>query len=106
LFYKSISLFNLFFKLIFCFTGTIWGIFIFMDNINFEVVKHFGVISEEKSGWKKELNLVSWNGRVPKLDIRDWAPGHEKMGKGVTLTEGEAAQLAELLVSALAKPEG
>jgi hypothetical protein len=76
-----------------------------MDSINFEVVKHFGVISSEKSGWKKELNLVSWNGRAPKLDVRDWAPGHEKMGKGVTLTEGEAAQLAELLVSALAKPE-
>ena len=76
-----------------------------MDNIKFDVVKHFGVISEEKSGWKKELNLVSWNSRAPKLDIRDWAPGHEKMGKGVTLTEEEAANLAELLVSALAKPE-
>jgi len=76
-----------------------------MDNISFEIVKHFGVISEEKGGWKKELNLVSWSGRTPKLDIRDWAPGHEKMGKGVTLTEGEAAQLAELLVLALAKPE-
>ena len=76
-----------------------------MDNINFDIVKHFGVISDEKGGWKKELNLVSWNNRAPKLDIRDWAPGHEKMGKGVTLTEGEAAQLAELLAIALAKPE-
>jgi hypothetical protein len=76
-----------------------------MDNIKFDIVKHFGDISSEKSGWKKELNLVSWNGRTPKLDIRDWAPGHEKMGKGVTLTEEEAAQLAELLVAALAKPE-
>ena len=76
-----------------------------MDNISFEIVKHFGVISEEKGGWKKELNLVSWSGRTPKLDIRDWAPEHKKMGKGVTLTEGEAAQLAELLVLALAKPE-
>ena len=76
-----------------------------MDNsIKFDIVKHFGVISEEKGGWKKELNLVSWNGRAPKIDIRDWAPEHEKMGKGVTLTEGEAAQLAELLVSALANP--
>lgn len=74
-----------------------------MESINFDIVKHFGVISEEKGGWKKELNLVSWNGRTPKLDIRDWAPGHEKMGKGVTLTEGEAAQLAELLVAALSK---
>jgi len=76
-----------------------------MESIKFDIIKHFGVISSEKSGWQKELNLVSWNGRAAKLDVRDWAPGHEKMGKGVTLTEGEAAALAELLVFALAKPE-
>ena len=71
-----------------------------MDNFSFEVVKHFGVISQEKSGWQKELNLVSWSGRAPKLDIRDWAPNREKMGKGVTLTQAEAAELAKLLVLA------
>jgi len=76
-----------------------------MEKISFEITRHFGIISAEKSGWQKELNLVSWNGRAPKLDIRDWAPDHEKMGKGVTLTEGEAAALAELLVAALAKTE-
>jgi len=75
-----------------------------MDNFSYEIVKHFGVISQEKTGWQKELNLVSWSGRAPKLDIRDWAPNREKMGKGVTLTEIEASALAELLVSALAKP--
>ena len=68
-----------------------------MDEIKFDIVKHFGVVSEGKGGWKKELNLVSWNGRAPKLDIRDWAPGH-KMGKGITLTAEEAAKLKELLV--------
>jgi len=76
-----------------------------MDDFKYEVVKHFGVLSSDKSGWQKELNLISWNNRAPKLDIRDWAPNREKMGKGVTLTEGEAAALAELLVPALAKPE-
>jgi len=76
-----------------------------MDNFSFEVVKHFGVISKEKSGWQKELNLVSWSGRAPKLDIRDWAPNHEKMGKGVTLTQEEAAELAKLLNLALEKQE-
>ena len=75
-----------------------------MADIQFDVVKHFGVISEEKGGWKKELNLVSWSGRAPKLDIRDWSPGHEKMGKGVTLTRDEASKLAELLASALQEP--
>jgi hypothetical protein len=72
-----------------------------MADINFDIVKHFGVISEEKSGWKKELNMVSWNGRGAKIDLRDWSPGHEKMGKGVTLSQDEAAKLAELLAVVL-----
>jgi len=76
-----------------------------MDSIKFDIIKHFGVISSEKSGWKKEVNLVAWNDRKPKLDIRDWSPEHEKMGKGITLTEEEASQLVELLTIALAKPE-
>jgi len=76
-----------------------------MDNFSFEVVKHFGVISQEKSGWQKELNLVSWSGRTPKFDIRDWAPGREKMGKGVTLTQAEAAELLKLLNLAIEKQE-
>jgi hypothetical protein len=71
-----------------------------MSEISFDIVKHFGVLSEEKSGWKKELNLVSWNGRSPKLDLRDWTAGHEKMGKGVTLSKDEAAKLVELLTMA------
>ena len=76
-----------------------------MDNFSYEVVKHFGIISQEKSGWQKELNLVSWSGRSPKLDIRDWAPGREKMGKGVTLTQAEAVELVKLLNLALEKSE-
>ena len=68
-----------------------------MADITFDIVKTYGVISEEKGGWKKELNLVSWNGRAPKFDIRDWSPDHEKMGKGITLTKEEAAKLVELL---------
>jgi hypothetical protein len=71
-----------------------------MADITFDVVKHFGALSEEKTGWKKEVNLVSWNGRSPKIDIRDWAPGHEKMGKGITLTQEEAKMLIELLSKA------
>ena len=76
-----------------------------MADITFDIVKHFGVISEEKGGWKKELNLVSWNGRTPKLDIRDWAPGHEKMGKGITLTSEEAEKLVELIATAARPPQ-
>jgi hypothetical protein len=70
-----------------------------MSEISYEIVKELGVISSEKTGWRKELNLVAWNGRAPKLDIRDWAPDHDKMGKGVTLTIEEGAKLKELLAA-------
>lgn len=61
-----------------------------MADIKFEIKEEIAVLSKnETSGWQKELNLVSWNDAAPKYDIRDWAPGHEKMGKGITLTEEE-----------------
>lgn len=68
-----------------------------MADIKYEIIKHIGNLSESSRGWTKELNIISWNGGVPKLDIRDWAPEHEKMGKGITLTEEEAEKLAGLL---------
>ena len=48
-----------------------------MAEIKFEIVKNIGVLSESSKGWTKELNLISWNGREPKYDIRDWDPEHE-----------------------------
>ncbi len=68
-----------------------------MAEVKFEIVKNLGILSESAKGWTKELNLVSWNGREPKYDIRDWDPDHQKMGKGVTLTNEEFNQLKELL---------
>mgnify|MGYP002541120729 CR=1 FL=1 len=68
-----------------------------MENIKFEIIEKVGVLSESKNGWKKELNLVSWNGREPKYDIRDWSEDHQKMGKGITLTEEEAIKLRNIL---------
>ena len=70
-------------------------------EIKYEIVEEIGVLSESAKGWTKELNLISWNGGAPKYDVRDWAPEHEKMGKGVTLSEEEAKKLAELLVAKL-----
>ena len=70
-----------------------------MPEIKFEIINNIGTLSESLKGWTKELNLISWNGREPKYDIRDWDPEHEKMGKGVTLTEEELKRLYELLKS-------
>ena len=68
-----------------------------MAEFKYEIKSEIGVLSESAKGWRKELNLVSWNGAEPKYDLRDWAPNHEKMGKGVTLSKDEVQKLKELL---------
>jgi hypothetical protein len=70
-------------------------------EIKFEIIRRYGPLSDGGRGWRKELNLVSWNDREPKLDIRDWAEDHTRMGKGITLTRAEAALLHEYLGSYL-----
>ena len=63
-----------------------------------EIVKHIGTYKiNRKSGWTGELNLVSWNGREPKLEVREWSPDHQMMSKGMTFTENEARRLSNLL---------
>jgi len=69
-----------------------------MADIKYDIVEEIGVLSENAKGWRKEINKISWNGAAPKYDIRDWAPEHEKMGKGVTLTAQEVEQLKEILI--------
>ena len=70
-----------------------------MDKIKYEIVEELGVISENDKGWKKEINLVSWNDREPKYDIRDWSEEHEKMGKGITLNREDILKLKDILNS-------
>ncbi|HNX28359.1 MAG TPA: PC4/YdbC family ssDNA-binding protein [Syntrophomonadaceae bacterium] len=70
-----------------------------MADIKFEVKRELGVLSEGSKGWKKEINLISWNERKPKIDIRDWDGEHVKMGKGITLNQDELLKLKEILNS-------
>ncbi|MGG0835049.1 PC4/YdbC family ssDNA-binding protein [Priestia aryabhattai] len=68
-----------------------------MAEIKFEIKETVGTLAQSPKGWNKELNLISWNGKEPKYDLRDWAPEHEKMGKGITLTIEELRKLKVLL---------
>lgn len=68
-----------------------------MSDIKYEIVKQIGVLSKAGSGWTKQLNLIRWNDREPKYDLRDWSAEHAKMGKGVTLSKEELLALKELL---------
>ncbi len=70
-----------------------------MADIKFEIQKSLGILSEGSKGWKKEVNIMSWNGRQGKIDIRDWDVNHEKMGKGVTLSKEELKSLRDILNS-------
>jgi hypothetical protein len=68
-----------------------------MSEIKYEIIKNIAVLFTSASGWSKELNLISWNDREPKYDLRDWSADHSKMGKGVTLTKEEILALKDLL---------
>ena len=68
-----------------------------MSEFKYEIIKELGILSERHGGWSKQLNLISWNDAEPKYDIRDWAPNHEKMGKGISLSASELQALADLL---------
>ena len=68
-----------------------------MAELKYEITKEIGVISESARGWFKELNLVSWNDREPKYDLREWSPEHDRMGKGLTFTVEEIVALRDLL---------
>lgn len=68
-----------------------------MAELKYEIAEKLGVLGETGNGWTKELNLVSWNDREPVYDIRTWNEGHDRMGKGITLSMDEVKELKELL---------
>ena len=68
-----------------------------MSEIKYEIVKNLGQLSVSGKGWAKELNLVSWNDRAAKYDLREWSPDKTSMGKGITLTAEEIIALRDLL---------
>ncbi len=67
------------------------------QDITFNITRHFGVLDTSQSGWTKEVNLVEWNGKPEKLDIREWDPEHEHMSRGVTLRKNETLTLLDIL---------
>lgn len=70
-----------------------------MAEFKFEITRHVATLSTKSNGWTKELNMVSWNERAPKYDIREWDPDHIKMSKGITFDEAEFNELVEAIKS-------
>ena len=70
-----------------------------MGNFEYTITEEIAVLSE-KNGFSKEINMISYNGAVPKIDIRNWSTGDDgekKMGKGITLSKEEAMALRDAL---------
>lgn len=72
-------------------------------GISFEIHEHIGVLKAreicETGTWRKEVNLVSWNGGEKKVDIRGWNDDHDRMTRGLALFEDEAKELVKSLVA-------
>ena len=65
------------------------------EDFTYEIKEHIATLSTNRDGWNKEVNVVAWNGNAPKIDIREWAPDHARMTRGITLTEKEGEDLAK-----------
>lgn len=71
------------------------------NDVTFEIMEHIGVIDEinnREEKWTKEINVVAWNGGKPKIDVRDWNSSHDRMSRGITLTEEQAEKMTKALV--------
>ena len=68
-----------------------------MSDFKYEIVERIGVLQVSSGGWTKEFNVISWNERDPRYDIREWSPDRSKMSKGVSFTKGEILKLREML---------
>ena len=64
-----------------------------------EIEKEIAPLQDERKadGMRLELNIVSFNERKAKYDIRAWDENHEKMGKGIQMTKEEIIKLKEVL---------
>jgi hypothetical protein len=68
-----------------------------MADFKYDIKKNLGTISESAKGWKREVNVMTWNNKKAKVDIREWDENHEQMGKGITLNKEELKQLKDIL---------
>ena len=68
------------------------------NEVTFEIVERIGALdAPNDKGWTRELNVVAWNGGEPKLDVRDWSADHQRMTRGITMTEKQGMRFARLL---------
>lgn len=66
-----------------------------MADVDYQILKNLVTFPAEGNGvFHKELNLISWRGRMPKYDLRSWTDDRSAMTKGITLTEEQMKEVA------------
>ena len=66
------------------------------NRFKYKLIKKVGVISRNKAGWTKEVNIVSYNDKKSVIDIRIWSPNN-KMSRGITIDKKDLKTLIKLL---------
>lgn len=64
-----------------------------MSDLKYEIKEKILSVNDGRSDWNLELNLISWNDKAPKYDLRKWSQDGTKMSKGLTMNEDEAILL-------------
>lgn len=67
-------------------------------KVDYELKEHLSTLREFKNGRSTiEVNVISFGGQEPKMDIRKWDRETNRMQKGITLSMNEAASLRNVL---------
>ena len=66
-----------------------------MNNKNFKVIKHLGMLSSPAGDTAKTVSIIQWGDLKPSLDIRKWENNEPK--KGISIRGDEIKTLCKLL---------
>jgi hypothetical protein len=75
------------------FVQSLWIYRVLRSSMQEAVSKRLACYPSPNRAGAKQLNLIRWNEREPKWNIREWSPDGQKMGKGVTLSKEELVAL-------------
>lgn len=60
----------------------------------FRLVKHITALEPPEGQTRHiEVNIISWFGKEPKVDIRPWNADRTECGKGITMSQEEYNEL-------------
>lgn len=75
------------------------------SNYNFKIHEEIAVISQKSGGWTLELNIVSFNGREPEYDLREWKDNHTRLHSGARFSESDLKTLMKFIKKRLEEIE-